>query len=214
MWHWYRELLRCRREVPALARLDKKAMEVATICDNVLFVRRQDGESRAILVFHFAGAEKTVDLPLPKGRWRKTMDSEHPRWGGSARTVADELISQGRVTLTLVGWQFLSFIEKMNAKGGRQKPKSKRGRVCGSITGLRRLSASAGCRSTPPPRSVPDAAATLLWDGLTPARDDAREIAPLAGCGLCPTLLPRTTIGGVDKAQLSKYELGQSARCP
>ncbi len=126
---WYRELLRCRREVPALARLDKNAMEVAEIDDYVLFVRRWHGDSCAILVFHFAESEEVVDLPLPAGRWQKALDSEDQRWGGSGRTAADEIISQGKATLTLAGWQFLNFIEKVNASGGRPEPKFKRGRL-------------------------------------------------------------------------------------
>ena len=54
LWHFYRELLRLRREVPALAQLDKNAFEVLSFADSkVLLVERGIAPSQVRIVCHF-----------------------------------------------------------------------------------------------------------------------------------------------------------------
>ncbi|MBI3003378.1 MAG: malto-oligosyltrehalose trehalohydrolase [candidate division NC10 bacterium] len=99
---YYRELLRLRREVPALARLQKEDLEARAFEEErALFVRRgEEGETAAAL-FHFGEAPATVPLALPAGRWAKRLDSAEERWQGRGSVLPDRLTSHGEVRLTL-----------------------------------------------------------------------------------------------------------------
>jgi maltooligosyltrehalose trehalohydrolase len=75
---FYRELIRLRKTVPALARLCKQEVEATPFADEgVIRVRR--GEE-AVVAFNFSAEERTV--PLPAGTWEKILDSAAERWGG------------------------------------------------------------------------------------------------------------------------------------
>jgi maltooligosyltrehalose trehalohydrolase len=121
---YYRELLRLRREVPALAELDKDHVETRVLeAERVLFVRRghplherapsrpppgAGDHSRAAshatevcLAFAFADQPGLVELPVPAGRWRKLLDAADTRWLGPGSDVSDTLDSTGAVRLNL-----------------------------------------------------------------------------------------------------------------
>ncbi len=87
LFELHRELLRLRREHPALRRLDRDRVEVLCLeADDVLILHRWSGatgaEQRALLVASFAREPREVSLPA--GRWRIAIDTEDPRWGGAA----------------------------------------------------------------------------------------------------------------------------------
>jgi maltooligosyltrehalose trehalohydrolase len=82
----HRELLRLRREHPALRRLDRDRVEVLCLeAEEVLVLHRWSGatgaEQRALLVASFAREPREVSLPA--GRWRIAIDTEDPRWRGA-----------------------------------------------------------------------------------------------------------------------------------
>lgn len=99
---FYRELLRLRRETPALAELSMDAQEV-TACERekVLFVHRWSGVSEVCLVFSFNDSETAVELPVPSGSWLKLLDAAQEQWLGPGSTAPDLLISDGRCKITL-----------------------------------------------------------------------------------------------------------------
>jgi maltooligosyltrehalose trehalohydrolase len=102
LFGFYKELLRLRKDVPALARLSKEQLEVAGYeKENVLFLRRWDGESQVFAVFNFNDALTSVAVPVPAGRWRRELDSTDERWQGSGSSVPDLLESQGQIVLAL-----------------------------------------------------------------------------------------------------------------
>ncbi|MHB1042387.1 MAG: malto-oligosyltrehalose trehalohydrolase [Eubacteriales bacterium] len=99
---FYRELIRLRREVPALAELDCNKLEAAALEEErALFVRRWCGGDEACVVFSFRDDGETFTLPLPEGRWRKALDSGEERWLGPGSTLPAVLESPGKVRLTL-----------------------------------------------------------------------------------------------------------------
>src|SRR6202167_1790929 len=108
LWHFYQELLRIRRTVPPLAELDKNAMEVTALADGkVLLVRRWKAASQALIVCHFCQASTELLLPIPRGRWHRTLDSaEQPRGDKACETPA-VIESDGEVSLGLNPWAFL-----------------------------------------------------------------------------------------------------------
>jgi maltooligosyltrehalose trehalohydrolase len=107
---FYQGLLRLRREIGALARLDKDTMEVVAFRDQkVLFVNRWDASSRVFAAFHFSGESTELTVPIPLGRWHKQLDSADERWAGKGSQTPASLESPREARLTLRPWSFLLF---------------------------------------------------------------------------------------------------------
>ena len=85
----YRELLRLRREVPALARLSRTDIEVtADETQGVLMVRRWTERDEALAVFSTGQAAASVVVPGGRPRLKR-IDSSDERWGGSGTVIPD-----------------------------------------------------------------------------------------------------------------------------
>jgi maltooligosyltrehalose trehalohydrolase len=98
----YRELIRLRRELPALAVMDRENLEADVYeREKLLLVRCGSGAEETWLVFFFGTAGLTITLPLPQGRWRKLLDTAESRWLGEGSTVPAEIASAGEVQVTL-----------------------------------------------------------------------------------------------------------------
>ena len=108
LWLFYQELLRLRRDVPALARLDKNTQEISSFRDEkTLLLRRWDGSSSAIAAFHFSEESRKLTLPIPPGPWLKQLDSADERWAGKGSQAPAKLESTGEIHLTFGPWNFL-----------------------------------------------------------------------------------------------------------
>jgi maltooligosyltrehalose trehalohydrolase len=101
LWHFYRELLRLRRDVPPLAHLDKARLEVTFTDQNVLLVKRWDDSSQVLLVYSFDQTTNDSKLPIPAGNWHTVLDSDEERWGGKGSKRAAVFQSRGEVQLRL-----------------------------------------------------------------------------------------------------------------
>ncbi|MBI4299672.1 MAG: malto-oligosyltrehalose trehalohydrolase [Chloroflexi bacterium] len=98
---YYRELIKLRKGVPALADLSKERMEVlGHEEEKMLFLRRWADNSEVVIFFNFSHAEASMALPIPEGEWRKALDSASPRWGGGGGIIPENLQPQG-TSLTL-----------------------------------------------------------------------------------------------------------------
>lgn len=98
----YRELLRLRREQPALAELSRERLEVIyEEPDRLLLLRRWTETDEACLLLFFGADVSTLVVPLPAGRWEKVLDTADGRWQGDGSAVPAALDSPGRVDLTL-----------------------------------------------------------------------------------------------------------------
>ncbi len=105
LWNFYQELLRLRRDLPALARLDKDALQAEVLADsNAILVRRWSASSHILAVLHFDQRPRQLALQIPLGRWQKKLDSAEPRWGGGGSQASDVLASRGEVKMTLSPW--------------------------------------------------------------------------------------------------------------
>ena len=97
---FYRELIRLRKEVAALARLSKKHQAVVADHEHrTLFVRRRAGSDEAFMIFCFSKQQTMVPLALPAGRWKKILDSAEQRWLGPGSLLPEEVESNGRIEL-------------------------------------------------------------------------------------------------------------------
>ena len=72
----YKELLRLRRDTPALRRLDLAAVETHADDERrVLLVRRWSGESQALLAFNFGEKAQTLEMPFADASWHSLIDT-------------------------------------------------------------------------------------------------------------------------------------------
>lgn len=102
LFEFYRELIRLRQELPALADLNKENVEVITYeQEQVLFIRRWSGDNEVCVVLSFGDYGLTVTLPVPAGHWHRRLDTTEARWLGSGNTVPTALKSSGNVQITL-----------------------------------------------------------------------------------------------------------------
>ncbi len=103
LYTYYRELIRLRREVPALRSLNKKAMKVSIDEKaRILFLHRWQGESEAAIVYNCGKDGSVAGLPMPEGRWRKHLDSAEVAWGGSGSRTPETLQSGGENIIPVV----------------------------------------------------------------------------------------------------------------
>ncbi len=101
----HRELIRIRREHPALASGDPDDLEAyRDDGSGLLVVTRRGGGAECVLLFHFDGASARVSIPLGAGRWRRVLDTGEERWGGKGASVPGTVASSGEVELMLGPW--------------------------------------------------------------------------------------------------------------
>jgi maltooligosyltrehalose trehalohydrolase len=113
LYSFYRELIRLRRELPALRTLDRERLEVTGLeQEKVMWWRRRDEVQEVTAAFHFGKQEKSVSLSLPKGRWRKELDSADTAWGGPGSTVSLKIAIEEHVSLNLSPESFIVFVRE------------------------------------------------------------------------------------------------------
>ncbi len=107
---FYRELIRLRREIPALKELSKDNLEAFSREDEkVVALRRGTGGAPAFIVLTFAGQPVSLALPLPEGVWQKQLDSSEARWSGPGGDIPADFESDGTVHLTFPPHSILLF---------------------------------------------------------------------------------------------------------
>jgi maltooligosyltrehalose trehalohydrolase len=100
----HQELLRLRREHPALASRD--AQDVATVRDDasgLLTVRRRSGGHECVMLLRYAPGSARVTLPL-EGRWRRVLDAAEARWDGSGTVVPASIDADADGPVELGPW--------------------------------------------------------------------------------------------------------------
>jgi maltooligosyltrehalose trehalohydrolase len=98
----YRELMRLRREIPALANSDKGAIDTQSFTDaRLLIVRRWTEDDEILAVFSFGDSDTDVAAPLPQGPWARVLDSDATCWSGPGSVTPEKLGSSGSPRLRL-----------------------------------------------------------------------------------------------------------------
>jgi maltooligosyltrehalose trehalohydrolase len=114
-WHrvlceFYGELLRLRRALPALARLDRRSLEAGALGGGkTVLLRRWTHDGEAVAVLHFDSSPAEVSIPLSRGLWRKELDSAESRWLGSGTAVPASVESEGNLTIAFNGRALVLF---------------------------------------------------------------------------------------------------------
>ncbi|MGH7599134.1 MAG: malto-oligosyltrehalose trehalohydrolase [bacterium] len=80
---FYKNLIKLRNEMPALANLDKDALEAVGFEENkIVLLQRRKGRSQVLLIFNFNNAEVAFTASFYKGKWKKILDSSDKIWSG------------------------------------------------------------------------------------------------------------------------------------
>lgn len=115
---YYAELLRLRRETPALATLDRGAVDASRDdARGVLTIRRRHARGDALLLLSFADAP--TEAPLPAGAWRLALASRDPRWGGASATEnapPTGVTSRRPAPIALPAWSAALYLEEPAAR--------------------------------------------------------------------------------------------------
>lgn len=107
----YRELLRLRREHPALRRRDRESFAVAPLGDSGLALRREGGEGEALLLVVSVGEggleadlSSLAETRAPEGAaWEVVLSTEEGRFGSEAEGEVVSLGAQGRLRMVGAG---------------------------------------------------------------------------------------------------------------
>jgi len=104
LYEFYRQLLRLRKELPAIAEADQHHLEVQAFePEQLLSVVYPHPLHVLCLLLCFADEEVQASLQLPAGTWQLVLDSSSPQWRGAGSTLPERLSSNGRTVLRLPG---------------------------------------------------------------------------------------------------------------
>ncbi|VTS00671.1 malto-oligosyltrehalose trehalohydrolase : Malto-oligosyltrehalose trehalohydrolase OS=Moorella thermoacetica (strain ATCC 39073) GN=Moth_1809 PE=3 SV=1: CBM_48: Alpha-amylase: DUF3459 [Gemmata massiliana] len=102
LWDFYREVLRLRRESPALRFPDKERMRVTPFPGSrTLAVERWDGDDETLIVMNFSDRPADARLTLREGTWERHLDSTEERWAGPGAASPPQLVARSEVRLTV-----------------------------------------------------------------------------------------------------------------
>ena len=91
---FHRELIRLRRELPALANLDKDNIEVSgNEREKIVVVRRwvDERQPQVLMIYNFSSSPISVSAFLPAGRWNKLFDSADESWAGPGALLPQKI---------------------------------------------------------------------------------------------------------------------------
>jgi maltooligosyltrehalose trehalohydrolase len=92
---FYRKLIQLRKQLPALAHLDKTCLEVTTMAEHrFIMLHRWHGSNEIFCMLNFNQKEVTVCPCMSVGNWIKVLDSADETWNGPG-SVAPKRIVQG-----------------------------------------------------------------------------------------------------------------------
>lgn len=106
---FYEELLKLRRTLPELSRLNKGDTDVTEVDPAILIIRRTHGADCATLFFNFGQASVRLDTPSDRFRWRKQLDSGDEKWGGPGSSTPEFIGAASDIGFELRKRSFIVF---------------------------------------------------------------------------------------------------------
>lgn len=108
MTYFYRELIKLRKDIPALSRLTREGLKVVDMEDKkVIIVERRNGANGVCCIMNFNDKEMSLCLDGFQGRASRILDSADPRWMGQG-SVSPEII-EDKITITLRPFNLLLY---------------------------------------------------------------------------------------------------------
>lgn len=111
---FYKEMLRLRREISALANLSKEDMKVNTPhMEELLTLYRRSRRDEVFIVYNLGDNQKTLTTHLPRGAtWRKAIDSNDKQWDGQGNTLIEGHKLDKQVIITLDSKAFVLLVRE------------------------------------------------------------------------------------------------------
>ena len=106
---YYTELLRIRREMPALSSPSKDRNKVKVYEPEALIIERWNETRRAVLFFNFGRDPVSIRSSLLPGTWERCFDSSDKKWDGHGSISPPLLEASSRAALSLRGYSFALF---------------------------------------------------------------------------------------------------------
>ena len=98
---FYRRLMELRRTVPALASLDKQALEVTgNEATRVLALRRWTDADQVVVWCNFHEEPQAVTPAIPAGTWRRVLHSASAGWDGPGDDLPESIDASTALTLS------------------------------------------------------------------------------------------------------------------
>jgi len=102
LYAFHAELIRLRKEIPAIARVEKETLEVQAFEQKRVLQLIYQAEPAAVcLILCFAHEPVSLILHLPSGQWVRLLDSAAAAWGGEGSRVPEHFSCAGPVTFDL-----------------------------------------------------------------------------------------------------------------
>ncbi len=96
------ELIRLRKELPALSRNDEEDLEaIAFEREKLLWVRRWHCGHQAVMISNFSSDTVAAALPFPKARFSKALESSDKQWHGGGGLCPESLETDGNASLSI-----------------------------------------------------------------------------------------------------------------
>lgn len=100
MLNFYQQLMRLRRELPALSNLDKNNLEVSGIeGKKILTLYRWHGKSKIFCIINFNRTDTPLYIHLEKGLWKKLLDSSEAKWMGPGSLAPERLLESQKLVI-------------------------------------------------------------------------------------------------------------------
>jgi maltooligosyltrehalose trehalohydrolase len=107
--NFYQQIIKFRKEIPALANLDKNSLVVSSIEEKrILFLYRWYKESRVFCILGFHKEEVASSIHLPSSPWKKLIDSSEKEWGGPGSSMP-ELIGEQKTDFIIKPFCFVLY---------------------------------------------------------------------------------------------------------
>jgi maltooligosyltrehalose trehalohydrolase len=113
LYQFYKEVIRIRKELPPLSRLNKESMEVAAdASQGIMTIRRWANEREVLVILNFGDSQTSVTIPVPNGSWFKLLDSTDQKWLSCGSPVP-AVIHTGKDAKFLINSQsFVVFVKQ------------------------------------------------------------------------------------------------------
>lgn len=98
LWRFYQQLLRLRRQDPALGHLDRHCLEAMVYApEQVLRLRRWHHDHEVLILLNFSEQAAEIEFTLHPGTWHLRLNSSDAAWGGAGQAQAlPQMIPQNR----------------------------------------------------------------------------------------------------------------------
>jgi maltooligosyltrehalose trehalohydrolase len=99
MHRFYKRLIELRKQIPALADLNKENIEVQSAEDSLLVLRRWHGGSQVFCLMNLGEARTEYKVAIKEGGWERVLDSAEKSWDGPGSLLPARIRQSDQVSV-------------------------------------------------------------------------------------------------------------------